>query len=468
MIAMKTPETRQTIFTLHQQGVKIRQISRILNISRNTVKRVLRGKENNLHLSSSRYKEIKPIILELFKPCRGNVVRIQEILQEKYGYAVPYSTLTRVVRDLGLRENNIKHRAGEYSFGPSEECQHDTSPHRVILAGKKINAQCAGLVLAYSRKLFIQYYPSFTRFEAKVFLTEACRFMDGTCPRCIIDNTSVIVAHGSGPNADIAPEMERFGDIFGIKFVPHAIGDPDRKAKIERNFSYVENNFLAGRTFEEWHDLNDRAKKWCVEVANQKPKRSLGMSPEAAYLMEKPYLNPLPPYIPPVYKTIYRVVDVAGYVAVDTNRYSVPERFVGKQVEIHKTWDCVMVFFKNKRIADHLRLINKRNTRITAKGHHPPFNRYKAHSGPCKEEKILIGQYDTLDQYARELKKRSSGRGVRQIRRLLELKRTYPADAFKNAIQQASHYGLYDLNRLEQMILKNVAGDFFNIEGDEP
>ncbi|GAG01396.1 unnamed protein product, partial [marine sediment metagenome] len=57
---------------------------------------------------------------------------------------------------------------------------------------------------------------------------------------------------------------------------------------------------------------------------------------------------------------------------------------------------------------------------------------------------------------------------VRQIRRLLELKRTYPADAFKNAIQQASHYGLYDLNRLEQMILKNVAGDFFNIEGDEP
>ena len=131
---MKTPETRQTILTLHQQGVKIRQISRILNISRNTVKRVLRGKENNPHLSSSRYEEIKPIILELFKPCRGNVVRIQEILQEKFGYTVPYSTLTRVVRDLGLRENNIKHRTGEYSFGHSEECQHDTSPHSVILA----------------------------------------------------------------------------------------------------------------------------------------------------------------------------------------------------------------------------------------------------------------------------------------------------------------------------------------------
>jgi hypothetical protein len=31
--------------------------------------------------------------------------------------------------------------------------------------------------------------------------------------------------------------MERFGDIFGVTFVPHAVGDPDRKARIERNFA---------------------------------------------------------------------------------------------------------------------------------------------------------------------------------------------------------------------------------------
>ncbi|MBC8459370.1 MAG: helix-turn-helix domain-containing protein [Deltaproteobacteria bacterium] len=464
---MKTVETKETILTLHLKGVAIREISRILNISRNTVKRVLRGKGNSPSQTSSPYEEIKPIILELFKPCRSNVVRISEILQEKYGCVIPYSSLTRIVRELGLRENKSKHRAGDYSFAPGEECQHDTSPHKLIIGEKKVKAQCAGLVLAYSRKLFIQYYPSFTRFEAKVFLTEAFRFMDGTCPRCIIDNTSVIVANGSGPDADISPEMERFGDIFGMKFVPHRIGDADRKAKIERNFFYVEKNFLPGRTFSDWHDLNEQATKWCIEKANQKPKRSLGMSPDAAYLMEKPYLNPLPPYIPPVYKSFYRVVDVAGYVAVDTNRYSVPERFLGKQVEVHKSWEHVTVFFKNQKIAQHQRIMDKHNTRVTAKGHHRPFSRYRAHNGPSKEEKTLTGQYDILDQYVRELKKRSSGRGVRRMRRLLDLKRTYPADAFKNAIEQAFYYGLYDLNRLEQMILKRVAGNFFNIEQDE-
>ena len=280
------------------------------------------------------------------------MVRVQEILRDQYGRRVPYSTLTRIVRALDLREDNEKPRSGTYEFGPGQEMQHDTSPHVVLLGGNKIKAQCAGLVLAYSRKLFIQYYPAFTRFEARVFLDAAFRFMDGACPRCIIDNTSVLVAHGSGPEAEIAPEMERFGQVFGIKFIPHAIGDADRKAKMERNFSYVEHNFLAGRTFTDWHDLNEQAKRWCQEVANQKVKRSLGMSPEAAYLMEKPHLTLLPPYIPPVYQTFYRTVDVAGYVQIDTNRYSAPERLIGKEVEVHKLWDRIEVFFKNQKVAD--------------------------------------------------------------------------------------------------------------------
>jgi hypothetical protein len=70
--------------------------------------------------------------------------------------------------------------------------QHNTSPHLVLLGGKKVKAQCAGLVLAYSRKLFIQYYPAFTRFEARVFLDAAFQFMDGTCPRLLHIRTAYL------------------------------------------------------------------------------------------------------------------------------------------------------------------------------------------------------------------------------------------------------------------------------------
>jgi len=158
-------------------------------------------------------------------------------------------------------------------------------------------------------------------------LTEALRVFDGSCPRCTIDNTSVIIAGGSGPDALIAPEMEACGELFGLVFIPHAIGHSDRKGRIERPFSYIEGNFLAGRRFRDWTDLNAQARAWCETVANAKPKRRLGMSPRAAYVMEKPHLLPLPPYIPPVTQIHYRVVDTQGGYS-GANRPLIPLQIV--------------------------------------------------------------------------------------------------------------------------------------------
>ncbi|RPJ04665.1 MAG: hypothetical protein EHM36_09630, partial [Deltaproteobacteria bacterium] len=217
----------------------------------------------------------------------------------------------------------------------------------------------------------------------------------------------------------------------------------------------------------DWYDLNDQSKRLCKDLSNQRVKLSLTMCPEAAYLIEKPHLLPLPPYLPPVYQTFYRTVDVEGYVHVETNRYSVPERLTGKEVEVHKLWDRVEVFFQNQKVADHPRLLDKREARITAKGHHSPLNRQTVREQPCVEEKALLGQHEWLDPFVKELKRRSGGRGVRSLRRLLDLTRTYPPEAFEKALREALRYGLYDLSRLEQMILSQVAGNFFAIEEDD-
>lgn len=454
-------EIRQAISAMHGKGMKIRAISRSLGIARNTVRQVLQGNEQVEPEKTSSFDEEHPLIAETYHTCGGNVVRVQEMLKDQ-GLEIPYSTLTRVIRDMGLRQPQ-KVKAGSYSFAPGEEMQHDTSPHKVSLNGKTVSAQCAGLVLVYSRRLFIRYYPCFTRFEARVFLLEGFQFMDGTCERVVIDNTSVIVARGSGPSAEINPEMESFGRLFGTIFLPHRIGHPDRKARIERPFSYVENNFLAGRVFRDWADLNTQALSWCNGVANAKPKRSLGMAPEQAYVMEKPHLRPLPPYIPPIFQTIHRIVDVEGFVNVDTNRYSVPERLIGKRVEIQKHWERIVVVFENKRVAEHPRTIDKRDSRSVQPGHHSLVSRQNAHRGPSSEESALLGESEVLDRYVGELRKRSSGRGIQRLRRLLNLKRDYPPEAFFAAITKALEYGLYDLNRLEKLIIDHVAGDFFRL-----
>ncbi len=457
---------RQTIVTLHQEGLSCRHISRLLSISRNTVRTVLTegvdppGQERNYESD-----DLIPIIKTIFARVNGNVVRVQEILKADYQQDIAYSTLTRIARLANLRK--APERFGEYIFEPGVEMQHDTSTHRVSMDGKLVKAQCASLILGFSRKIFFQYYPRFTRFEAKAFLLAALTYMGGSCKRCVIDNTSVILATGSGADAIFSPEMINFGKIFGFSFFAHAILHSNRKGKIERPFSYIENNFLAGREFKDWSDLNNQAIDWCTTYANQKIKRVLGKNPETAFVQEKSYLQPLPSVLPPVYEHYSRIVDSHGYVNVDNNSYSVPERLIDKQVDVYKYLNEIRINYQHKEVAQHVRIIDRINEKQKSEGHHTKKADQLVQHKANQIEQALLGQHEILDAYIAEFKKRIRGRGLRPLTHLLYLKRTYPNDAFIAAITRAFNYGLYDLNRLEDMILRHVAGHFFNLAIDK-
>jgi hypothetical protein len=254
--------------TLQAQGHSLREISRLLALSRNTVRRILRAPADSPAETPPCDEATLGRLKAAFTRARGNVVRVRELLADD-GLEVSYSTLTRWVREADLR--GPPRRVGEHDFMPGQEMQHDTSPHRVTFApsgapdAKSVSVQCAGLVLAYSRRLFIQYYPRLTRFEAKAFLLEAARFMTGVCPVCVIDNTSVLLAAG----AVVAPEMAAFARTLGFRFRAHRVGNPERKGRIERPFAYVETNFLAGRSFD---DLNRQA--WTGAVTSPITSRS--------------------------------------------------------------------------------------------------------------------------------------------------------------------------------------------------
>jgi hypothetical protein len=439
-------------------------------MSRNTVRRILREPAGDAGGEPPPCDEATLVRLKAaFARARGNVVRVRELLADEE-LEVPYSTLTRWVRDADLR--GPPRRAGEYDFAPGQEMQHDTSPHRVTFAplggqaDKPATVQCVGLVLAYSRRLFIQYYPRFTRFEARAFLLEAARFMAGVCPVCIIDNTSVLLAAGAGADAVIAPEMAAFARTLGFRFRAHRVGNPDRKGRIERPFAYVENNFLVGRSFADFDDLNRQAIAWCRDIANRKPKQALGMSPDAAWLIEQPHMVKLPDVLPPVYDLLERVVDLHGYVSVDTNRYSVPERYVGKSVTVTKTPATIEVRRKTTTIAIHRQVIDQRDTRKVLPGQHTiPVRQGR---GTAAEEALLRGHHDSLDRYTAALRRHGRAGNRRALRRLIEMRRAYPPGPFIAAIERALQYGLFDLGRLEDLVLKQVAGDFFALNTEEP
>ena len=136
--------------------------------------------------------------------------------------------------------------------GPGEEMQHDTSPYKLELGGKKVLRHCASLVLGYSRMIFIRFYPKFDRFYCKLFLTDAFQYFGGSCRRCVtseavpeakrsrIDNTSIVIACGAGSMMQVAPEVEAFEKRFNFKFIAHEIGDANRKGIIDRLIHHSE------------------------------------------------------------------------------------------------------------------------------------------------------------------------------------------------------------------------------------
>ncbi len=134
---------------------------------------------------------------------------------------------------------------------------------------------------------------------------------------------------------------------------------------------------------------------------------------------------------------------------------------------VHKRPEQVLVFHGQQLVAEHARAIGQRDSAVLDKAHHGTLSRGRTAPGPSPQEQALRGHYALLDRYVTALKKRSPGRGVSKLRRLLELQRTYPAEPFVAAVTQALHYGLFDPARLERLILERVAGEFFNL-ADEP
>jgi hypothetical protein len=50
------------------------------------------------------------------------------------------------------------------------------------------------------------------------------------------------------------------------------------------------------------------------------------------------------------------------------------------------------------------------------------------------------------------------------LQQLLRMVREYPPTPLLAAVEEAAHYGLYDLDRLERMILRRVARDYFLLD----
>ncbi len=321
---MIDPDKRNAVYQLHCEGVSLRKISRLLQISYNTVSRIVQ-QQGKVPLAQRKdcIQIDQDLLRRLYQQCDGWMQRIHEKLLEEEDIQVGYSTLTRMLREAGIG-NGRKDRCGQVPDQPGEEMQHDTSDYRVKLSGQQTKVIGSLLYLRYSKRRYLKFYRAFNRFAMKCFLHEALMFWEHSGFKCIIDNTNLARLRGSGSRAVIVPEMAVFAKQYSFEFICHEIGHSNRKAGNERGFWTVETNFLPGRSFASLEDLNRQAKEWATERMEHRPVGKARLIPAKAFEHERHYLQPLPRHLPAPYQTHQPVVDQYGYVALGGNHYWVP------------------------------------------------------------------------------------------------------------------------------------------------
>jgi transposase len=463
---MHDRDTRAAVLLLHGKGHALREIARSLDINRASVRKIIRSSCADVP-DLQRAEKAAPIVDQiraLHAQCEGNLVRVQEKLADSK-IELAYSTLSGYCRrhDIGVEP---KQPVGTYCFSAGQEMQHDTSPHRVQLGDRKRTLHCASLVLCHSRRIFAQGFPVWNRFWAKVFLTEALVEFDGAAEQCMLDNASILVAAGTGNNAIIAPEMVAFGKRFGFVFAAHELGDVNRSARVERPFWYIERNFYPGRTFADVDDVNAQLRAWCKQ-RDLMPKRVLGNArPIDLFVAEHPALRRLPLHVPEPYRTHDRTVDERGFVNLESNRYSVPAALIDRKLSIHESSKTIKIYDGHRLVCLHDRQQPGLGKEKMLEEHKRERERYRLRRKDPEErptERAMRTSSKAVGEMVDELRRRHGGRATRIVERLHRMWLDYPLEPLEAALTTALAHGLFDLRRIEALVLQHVAGDYFRL-----
>lgn len=142
-------DRRKAIYLLHQDGMAVREIARRMGLARSTVGDIVRQKGEPARPERPPKVALDPDLLrELYAECQGYVQRVHEKLDER-GIHVPYPTLTRRIRRLGIGAPAAT-RSAEVPDVPGVEMQHDTSVYQLEIGARRTRLNASLLYLRFS------------------------------------------------------------------------------------------------------------------------------------------------------------------------------------------------------------------------------------------------------------------------------------------------------------------------------
>lgn len=318
---MITKEELMKIQILHQQGMSQRKIAEELGISRNTVKRYL-----NIDIDAPQYKKRKGK--------RSKLAPYLPYIHSRIAQAAPIRlsgvVLHREINELGYMGSQsllwqyLNHYRGQqeaipvvrYETSPGKQMQVDWGTMR---GGKNPLHVFIG-ILGFSRAMFVVFTDNM-RYETLEYCHQVTfEYFQGIPNDIWYDNMKTVVierdAYGEGKHRLHQP-FYQFAKHMGFNAKLCKPYRPQTKGKVERMVRYVRDNFyrpLSTKLAQTDKTLdvdtaNYEVKKWLDAVAHKRIHSTTKQSPAERLVIERKFLNEIPPPIQPVIDTKVQTIN---------------------------------------------------------------------------------------------------------------------------------------------------------------
>jgi transposase len=352
------------------QGKSIKSIARELRLARNTVRSIVRAKDETERRYERREQPLPQLgahVSTLEEMLAANVKRpkrerltYQRIFEELRlaGYRGSYDNVRRYARCWAEREGERTAEAYvPLSFAPAEAYQFDWSHECVVIDGVTTMVKVAQIRLCHSRMLFVRAYPREAQEMVFDAHEKAFQFFKGVPRRGIYDNMKTAV------DAVFVGKDRAFNRRFA-QLLSHHLIEPTactpaagwEKGQVENQVGFVRRRFFSPRLkFKSYAELNAWLADRCIVLAQTHPhpvekERTVFEMLEAERPLLMPYRGAFDGF-----HAVSASVSKTCLVRFDNNKYSVASAAVGRPVDVHAYAERIVIKQDGRVVGEHER-----------------------------------------------------------------------------------------------------------------
>jgi transposase len=340
------------LHVLHKQGHSIRAIAELSGHARNTVRKILRQSTPKAFQKPQRSSHLDPFkgyLTERFGACRLSAVRLLEEIRPM-GYTGSVVTLRRFLATLKPQRAALEKLTVRFETPPGQQAQADWAycGRHPVAQGPAVSVYVFVMVLSFSRMLFVAFTRSMNLASLIDCHQQAFDFFGGWPQSILYDNMKQVKLSPDQWH----PLFVDFANHYGLVPKTHRIRRPRTKGKVERMVHYVKDNFLNGRSFADFADLNAQACHWLSHTANVRLHATTGQRPTELWLQEN--LIPLTSVCRyQLSQPVPRKASSESFVRFGGSRYSVPPAQAGQTLWVEQREQKILIRCQDLIVAEH-------------------------------------------------------------------------------------------------------------------